>query len=377
MKIFLINQLKKSYSWVVKERSKKQKNKPLKKEIVYLLSFPNNDHGLIEELNKDYPVTVCYTENMRHESINLAGLGFKTISMKSLTGLLKTVDAVSTSKIVIADNYFAFLGDIIKKNQQTFYQLWHATGAIKQFGLEDKSVKSRSTSDKQRFKRVYDSFDYYVVGSENMADVFKRSYGATKQQMCFTGFPRTDFLVNQPKQSTSGKQTILYLPTYREGETEFSADAMVDLISQLGTEYELLIKTHPHVTLKNKESLNDYPSIKVVDNLISSDDLLLRSDIVITDYSSVAFDYALINPNGKLIFYWYDEEEYHDKTGIQPHIKNSFPSDVCHTIEEVVEQIKYQQQDLTIFNKAWNTYNDGNATNRFKEEISGKMDGIK
>jgi CDP-glycerol glycerophosphotransferase (TagB/SpsB family) len=106
-----------------------------------------------------------------------------------------------------------------------------------------------------------------------------------------------------------------------------------------------------------------------------ADDLLLVADCLITDYSSVAFDYALINKQGKLVFYWFDEEEYEKETGIQQIFKETLPYKVVSTIEEVALSIEESQDDLSAFNEVWNTYNDGESTKRLLQWIKEKMDG--
>lgn len=377
MKQRIVSQLKKIYSAYVNKLSKKSHSTKLKQQVVYLLSFPNNNHGLIEVLSEQYQVVVCYTKNMTNEAQQLKKIGIEIHLIDSFNGLRKTVKAVSESQVVLADNYFAFLGDIEKQPKQTFFQIWHATGAIKRFGLEDVKSKSRPVCDQERFKRVYKSFDYFVVGSKAMGEVFIRSYGVNETNICYTGFPRTDYLLREDKekQSESNQIKILYLPTYRQENNQHITDDMVKLMECLDETYHLKIKTHPHEEISCEEKINKSSQIELVKSDESADELLLESDILITDYSSVAFDYSLIKPKGKLIFYWYDETHYIKETGIQPNIKQSLPSQVCHTIEEVVAEIKSQPQDLSDFNRTWNTYNDGQATKRLLEKIAEKMDG--
>lgn len=378
MKTYLVSQLKKAYSLHVKMLSKRTANKKIKQQVVYLLSFPNNNHGLIEALSETYQVIVCYTDNMKEEAESLKKFGTLNNNVDTFSGLTKTVKAVSESQIVLADNYFAFLGDIVKRKEQCFFQLWHATGAIKQFGLEDKKSALRPKSDQERFKRVYQSFDYFVVGSKAMGDVFIRSYEVRESQMCYLGFPRTDYLLkNKETQKVKIKKIILYLPTYREKSNQQGLLDMVKLKEHLGDDYELLVKTHPHAKLMENKGVIDESNITWLKETDSADELLLQTDILITDYSSVAFDYGLINPLGKLIFYWYDESDYRKETGIQTGVEKTLPNSICHTLEEVLAEVKNNDQDLSTFNRTWNTYNDGNATSRLLDVIAEKMDGNK
>jgi CDP-glycerol glycerophosphotransferase (TagB/SpsB family) len=138
---------------------------------------------------------------------------------------------------------------------------------------------------------------------------------------------------------------------------------------------ELIIKIHPTTTLLDAGKLTAVKGVRLVQQNQGADDLLLVADCLITDYSSVAFDYALINKQGKLVFYWFDEEEYEKETGIQQIFKETLPYKVVSTIEEVALSIEESQDDLSAFNEVWNTYNDGESTKRLLQWIKEKMDG--
>src|SRR5699024_1312992 len=76
---------------------------------------------------------------------------------------------LATSRFVCVDNYFGFLAAVRFRAGVECIQLWHAAGAIKQFGVKDPSIESRTERARSRFKMVYGRFDHVVVGSEKMA----------------------------------------------------------------------------------------------------------------------------------------------------------------------------------------------------------------
>ena len=368
--------LKKVYDAYVGKLSKKYA-KHSTETVVYLLSFPNNDQGLINKLDKAFELTVCYTEQCKKEAKTLEQQGVRVIPLFGFHSFKKSIKAVTQSRLVICDNYFPFLGELAPVNRREIIQLWHATGAIKQFGYEDKTAQERPEADQERFRRVYDSFDYYIVGSAHMADVFKRSYGAREKQMLYLGFPRTDTLVTQVEKEAETKKVILYLPTYREDNQEQTKEALdiKEMNERLGNDYRLIVKYHPHMTGIDKvEGLDDF--VTYVDQETSSDQLIQRADVLITDYSSTAFDYALVHPEGTLVFFWPDEADYRATKGIQPGIETTFQRAVCHTTEEVIQAMTTEAEGgLEAFNAHWNTYNDGNATERVVETLQKIMDG--
>ncbi|MGX4686686.1 CDP-glycerol glycerophosphotransferase family protein [Vagococcus sp. JNUCC 83] len=375
MKHIVISWLKNGYSFFVRLINKMTQTNKINKQVCYLMSFPNNNKGLIEDLAKEVSVIVLYKKVCEKEAKELAENGISIVDLDSVVGLVKSIKIMGQSKVIIADNYFAILGDIAFSHQQTVYQIWHATGAIKQFGLEDKSVTHRSKSDINRFKRVYDSFDYVFVASKKMGDVFKRSYGLSDEQIHYTGFPRTDNLLQSAHRQDKDYRRILYLPTYREGVPIDSWLLNLDKLSnKLQTKDVLQVKLHPHIDMSKTSTKN----IEWIASNQSADDYIKQADCLITDYSSVAFDFTLANPDKTLIMYWPDEEEYRKKVGIQPKIENDFPGKVAHTTQEVISQLNDRiSRDNNRFNQLWNTYNDGQATQRVIDEIKEVLDGEK
>ena len=120
---------------------------------------------------------------------------------------------------VITDNYFLMTSVLNRRPQTTCIQVWHANGSLKKFGLEDVTNQNRPASDISRFKKVYRSFDFVTVGSDAMADVFKKSFGIRDGQLLKTGIPLTDVYYEEHKPELKHKwpkKIILYAPTFRD-----------------------------------------------------------------------------------------------------------------------------------------------------------------
>lgn len=366
----VIDILKAIYMVGVKFYSHIISNLKTKDKVVYLMSFPDNNQELLEKLNKENQIVVYFTNDTVIDRNYLKKLKIEHHSLNSLLGLKKAVRDVTRSRITICDNYFPFLGAVRKKKDRFIFQIWHATGAIKCFGLEDKQITSRSKADRKRFKNVYQAYDYFIVASKAMGDVFKRSYGAKEDQILYLGFPRTDALFKEGLTSQkSSKKTILYLPTYRENQNKLPSFDPEFFRERYSKEYQLVIKLHPHIANLAKDKKND--DFVIWQTSHSTESWLKEADILITDYSSVAYDFALIHPEGKLIFYWYDEQDYHQTTGIQTNMKATLPSPICYNEKEIIEVIEDDEKtDLTKFNQVWNTYNDGQVIDRIVKMIS-------
>lgn len=351
-----------------------------KSKIAYLMSFPRNDTGLIIEMTKRFPDNEClifYRDTCKLEVEYFTRRDIKSYSIEpSIIFFFKVLFELCQSKIIICDNYFAFLGGLHLDSECKVIQLWHANGAIKNFGWEDKQTKHRSKLDKRRFKKVYQRFDEYVVGSKRMGQSFQRCYGATPSQIKYLGYPRTDnffdreqVLLKKKKiyekyKCLEEKKIILYAPTYRMIQEKNPIDFNC-LEQEFSEHYVLIIKTHPntHQTFeKIKEStfylqeLSEFP-IEV---------LLSIADVLITDYSSLVFDYSLLKVEGKIIFFWYDYLFQMEKIGIQSDFFEWNSEIIVYTIDELITAIKNpQKSDLKKINLGWNEYNDGMSTVRF------------
>src|SRR5699024_8982588 len=247
---------------------------------------------------------------------------------------------------VFVDNYYHFLAVTDFHPHVECVQLWHAAGAIKQFGLKDHKVNKESAYARKRFRRVYDRFSHVVVGSEKMADVFQESFGLSNEQMLKTGVPRTDFFydndeINYVKHLMymefpifKQKKVILYAPTYRDGEFNVSTLHLdiKKMYDQLKYDYVLLLKLHPAVngTFENKHpgfafNMSNYPNVN---------HLLTIADVLVTDYSSVPFEYSILRK--PMIFYPYDLDVYEKVRGLQDSYEQFVPGPVVAHTEELI-----------------------------------------
>lgn len=379
------------YVWIVTCLSFLSKRLPVKKRLVYLMSFPKNENGFLKtfiELSPNVEVVLLYDENCNEEAKAFEEIGAKIYLMTSTIPFLKrAVYELMQAKVIVCDNYFPLLAGFYPKKETTIIQLWHANGAIKRFGLEDPTAMKRSFLDRKRFKQVYNRFDEYIVGSEYMGKVFQNSYGATERQIIPIGYPRSDVYFNEKNIESKrthfyevyphlkNKKIILYAPTYRENSNGGYPLDVPMMFNKLGKDYVVLMKKHPksleHVVV---DGYKDF-FYADLDNF-KTEELLTVAECLITDYSSVPFDFTLLKNAKKIIFYWYDQKTYEKLTGIQKGFIECVPGEIVHTMEEVVSAIeKEDKQMFNEFNQKWNTYNDGWAKYRLVKYIQKKING--
>ncbi|PAF03029.1 CDP-glycerol glycerophosphotransferase family protein [Bacillus velezensis] len=351
-----------------------------KNHLTLLVSFEENAQALIRSYKAhaeslSYEVTVLYTRHAVNLKKELEGVGSFYLNEKHPLHLLKAVLILFKSKVVITDNYFLMTSVLNCRPQTTCIQVWHANGSLKKFGLEDVTNQNRPASDISRFKKVYRSFDFVTVGSDAMADVFKKSFGIRDGQLLKTGVPLTDVYYEEHKPELKHKwpkKIILYAPTFRDYDMQSFRLPFTEeqLTNALNGEYMLLVKLHPAV-LHHISASFESELIKNVSDM-RLHDLLKAADILITDYSSVPFEFALLNK--PIFFFTYDLEEYDRKRGLIDNYTSVIPGKACHDSEALLEEMTkkpFRAEEIKRFSDKWNMYSDGNSSSKllqFAEE---------
>lgn len=188
----------------------------------------------------------------------------------------------------------------------------------------------------------------------------------------------TEKIKDRLKIDNKYKKIILYAPTFRDWElnTKNISLPIKQLIKK--KEYLILLRLHPLVTGDLADFLINN-NVKVVSDYDEIFDLLFISDIIITDYSSLMFDAALMHK--QIIFYPYDYQKYVEfRGGFYLNYKTDLPGMICQTEEELLKAItkKVDYQKLKKTNAKVNYLNDGHVTNKFVKNLKkGKYDAIK
>lgn len=283
---------------------------------------------------------------------------------------------------------------IIKKNDQVFIQTWHGT-PLKKIGM-DLEIEGNATTSQKKGHAMYlndaRKYDYFISPSAFCTRVFTSAFGLNilhKENILIeTGYPRNDFLfcytnndVEQIKENLhlpKNKKTILYAPTWRDNQHELGVGYTYDMskyiksfLDAISDEYVVIMRLHYLVA--NKLDISNYKG-KVFDYSKLDDINLLYviSDILITDYSSVFFDYA--NLKRPILFYMYDLDEYQSSVRDFYIDLNELPGPVIKNEEQLLDAIN-NIDDITIeyfnkyklFNEKYNYLDDKNSGKRVLE----------
>ena len=352
--------------------------------IVFLCDFGDNAEYVTKELGRrGYRDVVVLKTGKCKTSFKDAGVR-EIVSFKPTKPFdyLRGLKRLATARTVLIDNYAALLSVCHFNDEVEVIQLWHAAGAVKKFGMVDPSLTYRTPKAINRISKVYEEMDKIVVGSPFMAQIFARAFQKESNAFLHTGIPRTDFFFDEKAMSETtdkvyatypelrSKKVVLYAPTFRDNELTQQQIPLdfVKIASQLGDDYRLVIKLHPAVA----HDLNAFrhPYIINVANKLSVNDLLLVTDYLVSDYSSIPYEFALL---GKpQIFYPYDLEQYQMSRGFWDSYDQVVPGPVVDSDDELVHTILHMDFDLPQveqFAAKWNCYSDGHTARKLVDYL--------
>lgn len=281
--------------------------------------------------------------------------------------------------------YFVFNANLpvsfVKRRDQVVIQTMHGT-PFKSFGLD---VKEEMPTEKEELRVVKRAaaWDYLVAQGEFTKSMAWRWF-RYKGTVLKTGYPRTDRLYSPDEKATlslreslgipTEKKVILYAPTWRDMDRfdmKLDIEAMREALSE---DYVLLVRPHYFVA-GFYEVPEDGRFVFDGGKISTIEDLFPITDILITDYSSVMFDFAL---TGKpMIFYAYDLKEYTENTrGSYFDISTEAPGVLAQTMEEVVDAIRNIDEYYAVngerigsFCDKYLTYENGNSSEMIYDTV--------
>ena len=286
---------------------------------------------------------------------------------------------LATSQFILLDNIFLPMAYLRFPKKVRVIQLWHGTGTIKQFGQDVNTGKLKSLEQRANAK-----ITHLIVNSEETKKEYAQAFGIAEDKVFIYGLPRTDLFFDESKIAQRkqkfyqqypeliGKKLVLYAPTLRDQEINHPKIALDTgkLGIELSKDYVFMLRLHPFVMeVYQKEGLL---SSTMQENVISMstysdiNTLLLVSDYLITDYSSIIFEYCLLDK--PMIFYAYDLEEFadHGRGFCRPY-KEYVPGLVTDRTEAIIEFLQKDQIDLErvqSFVKKNYCYLDGKSAER-------------
>lgn len=288
---------------------------------------------------------------------------------------------------------------ITKKDEQICIQTWHGT-PLKKIGM-DLNIEGNATTSQKKGHQLYlndaKRYDYFVSPSAFCTKVFASSFGLNilhKENILIeTGYPRNDYLYRYTLEEAAeikkelgipkDKKVLLYAPTWRDNQHQLGVGYTLDMSEHIENFLNEAIKHYVvilrlHYLIANRLDVTMYEG-KVIDcsRMDDINRLYVVSDVLVTDYSSVFFDYA--NLQRPIIFYMYDLQEYESSVRDFYIDLAELPGPIIEREDDLVTAIadvdawaddyaeKYQA-----FNNKYNYLDDGEAGLRVAEMCIGR-----
>lgn len=269
---------------------------------------------------------------------------------------------ISTSQVVILDSYCILVSVLKHKKSLKVIQMWHSMGTMKKFGYQILDKEEGSSSKMANSMKMHKNYNYVFASGEAYAKQLEEGFNCGIDKIRIYSLPRVDLLTsNTYKKEISkkiyevypiikNKKNIVYCPTFRKDEKRFNEE-LNKMIEKVDTnKYNLILKLHPLSKMKidiDKEGI-------IMDKQFTGMDMLFIADYVISDYSCIIYEAAVLNI--PLYFFAFDLAEYMKTRGLTIDYKKELPGVISENIEGILDSIetkKYDMEELQCFRKKY------------------------
>ncbi len=355
-----------------------------------VLFVASNDFTVPEEYKSlaEYGKSQGYNVRFIFKSPNTSDVIYKN-ELKKIINDIRFQYYYARSKATFVCDYFlpCFAND--PRRGTKLIQIWHGCGAFKKWGY---STRSGSWGLKDEFFEKYNvhkTYSLITTSAKFVNDKYAEAFGSDIEKIKALGVPRTDiffddsFLKSQKDKlykrypELRNKKIVLWAPTYRGNDLKFSENPIaIDfsfLKNALGDGYSVLCKFHPHLAKKIKaedigEDMKGF--VYNISDEFSISSALCFADILISDYSSLIFEYSLLEK--PMIFYAYDLDVYNNDRSFYYDYESFVPGVIVKNTSDLANAVLTAEKDFdkdnTIsFRNKFMSACDGKSTQRIFE----------
>lgn len=270
---------------------------------------------------------------------------------------------LSSSKYIFLNDNFFPLAFMNFSPENVIVQLWHAPGASKKFG-GSVDIESRPI-----LKKISNNTDWLIVTSDDIKKYYAEAFQISENKIKALGLPRMDYYFENHDSDelkskfckdygiSPDKKIILYAPTFRDEEKFNNVFNYFDLEKfnkELSEEYVLALRLHPKIKNFYKDDISSKGQYIDVSDFKNEQELMLLSDMLITDYSSIMIEYSILSR--PIVFFTYDLDTYLSKErGFYYDFKKTVPGPIVYTSDELIDAIKNNDFDKSKISSFVNT----------------------
>ncbi len=298
-----------------------------------------------------------------------------------LTRLVRGMYYLQTARLFVVDNAYFPIHVAAHRPGTMVVQVWHAAGALKRFGLDAPALHS---STERRF--LHRNYDYVVVGGDAARQPYADALRTPPPRVLALGSPRTDFFFDERAMADArqrlldehpalaGRRVVLYAPTFRgRGEAKRAAPGFdaARLRTMLPDDHALVLKTHPN--LDPHATPTDGYDV-VIEPCAEINEVFTVADILVTDYSSSIFEWALLGR--PLVLLVPDLEQYACDPGLYLDYRTELIGTQVADTDGVAAAILGDAFDLSGYGAFVDRHlraSDGTASRRFVTHFLGPL----
>jgi teichoic acid ribitol-phosphate primase len=294
---------------------------------------------------------------------------------------------LATARLFVVDDYFFPMYVIRPRRGTRFVQVWHACGAFKKFGY---SVLDKGFGADEAYVQsipIHANYDLCLVSAARFAPFYAEAFRTPVERFTAElGIPRTDLFFDTQRAAVAaaqvraryaipeGRRVVLYAPTFRGERITFARDPteldLAELRAGLANDHVVLLRSHPFV--RARQVADPALSGFVIDASDHPDmnELMLVSDVLVTDYSSAMYEFALTGR--PIVFFAPDHAAYEAERGFYLDFATDLPGPVFTTSTELAAHLRAGEFDLERVRRfAAESFDvaDGRATHRFVAEV--------
>ena len=273
----------------------------------------------------------------------------KPVHQLSWKELQESAGKIAAAKVVVLEDFYPQLHALNLRRDTKVLQLWHACGAFKLFGLSDLGVVSHLQQD----TRNHRSYTAAITSSEGIVPFYSEAFGIPRSHVKPLGIPRTDIFFDRDYRMSvrerlyekypvcQDRRVVLFAPTFRGSgnKTAYYPGEAFDVsqwMKKMPRDVVLIIKNHPFVKMDWQVEEQYQERVLNLSDGENINDLLFITCLLITDYSSVIFEAALLQL--PMLFYVFDLEEYLATRNIYFDFETFVPGEIARTKEELLEK---------------------------------------
>ena len=354
---------------------------PMKEKKIFFMSYYGSQYGCNPKYLSEYFVTHhpdwdvvwAFTEPDKHEHVGIRKVRYMSP---------RYYYELCTSQVFVTN--YRMTEQYKKRKGQLYIQTWHSSLRLKM--IEGDAEESLPPHYVKMAKRDSRQTSALLSGCQFSTEIFKRSFWYDGP-IIPTGTPREDILFsddlslrNDIKTKLGVKKStklLLYAPTFRKDNTlkyyDIDFNLLVNALTRKwGGDWMILLRLHPHLRAFSQQLVGDNPQIIDATAYDDIQELLYVADVVISDYSSLIFDFAMTQR--PCLLYVPDLEEYTSKDRNLYFDIKELPFPICQSNQhlrqciEMFDKDRYQQE-VAAFNQQTGSYETGHSCKNVAQYI--------